>query len=244
MGWLARCAAAALCLGLAGCDYVPDYIRALFVDPAVITKKNYKNGEFKGDLDVRFLSTVSGDGQRVEMIQLLQPFGYKDSKGRDWDVPAGFLSDGASIPRQLWLMLGGPFSGPYRDAAVIHDFFCWTKDRPWEDVHEVFAEAAARRGTSEQLAKVMYAGILFGGPRWQLSRSGAGQSFRPIVRAQLVPAPATPVPATPVPAAKSKTDKEVFDDLKAWIENEKPTLDQIRKRVDELRKAQVKPAPK
>lgn len=239
MIWIVRGAVVALSLGLGGCDYIPDYVKALIFKPAVIKDKVYEKGSFKGDLDVRFLSAVSGDGQRVEMIQLLQPFGYRDSKGRDWDVPAGFLSDGASIPRELWLVLGGPFSGPYRDAAVVHDFYCWTKDRPWEDVHEVFAEAAAKRGTNEQLTKFMYAGVLFGGPRWQLGKTGLFQTFPPVVRAQ-----ATPVPAAPAPTVAGKSDKQVFDDLKVWIEKEKPTLDQIRQRVEEIRKQQAKPAVK
>lgn len=223
-----------LSIGLGGCDYLPDYLRALISKPKVIAGKVYEKGTFKGDLDVRFLSAVSGDGQRIEMIQLLQPFGYKDSKGVDWDVPSGFISDGASIPRELWVLLGGPFSGPYRDAAVVHDFYCWTKDRKWEDVHDVFAEAAAKRGTSESLTKVLYAGVLFGGPRWQLGQSGSLQTRLPIIKAQVAPAP----------SVQGKTDKQIFDELKGWIEKEKPTLDQIRKRVDEIRKAQAKPATK
>lgn len=226
-------AVAAVSVGLTGCDYLPDYVRALLGKPRVIADKVYEKGTFKGDLDVRFLSAVSGDGQRIEMIQLLQPFGYRDSKGVDWDVPAGFLSDGASIPRELWALLGGPFSGPYRDAAVVHDYYCWTKERSWEDVHEVFAEAAAKRGTSESLTKLMYAGVLFGGPRWNFKKSGQFQSPMPIIKAQTVP----------TPAPKAKTDKEIFDELKSWIEKEKPTLDQIRKRVDEIRKAQSTASP-
>ncbi len=150
MRWQWMTVVAMLSVGAAGCDYVPDYVRALFQNKA-ISGKVYEKGTFKGDLDVRFMSVVSGDGKRVELFQLLAPFGYKDAKGVDWDVPAGFLSDGASIPVELWAVLGGPFSGPYRDAAVVHDYFCWKKDRKWEDVHEVFAEAAAKRGTPEVL---------------------------------------------------------------------------------------------
>lgn len=217
---------------LAGCDYMPDYVRALFGKPKVVEGKAYEKGEFIGTLDVRFLSSKSGDGQRIEMVQLLTPFAYKDSKGVVWEVPAGFLSDGASIPRDLWPLLGGPYSGPYRDAAVVHDFYCWSKSRKWEDVHEVFLEAAINRGTSVTLAQTMYAGILFGGPRWP-APSKTGELASKIVKAQVTPAP----PSAPAP--KTKTDKEIFEDLKSWIEKEKPTLDQIRKRVEEIRAQQT-----
>lgn len=220
----------ALSATLMGCDYMPDYVRALFSKPKVFTTKDYEKGQFIGTLDVRFLSTKSGDGQLVEMVQLLTPFSYKDSKGILWEVPAGFLSDGASIPRDLWPLLGGPYSGPYRDAAVVHDFYCWTKTRKWEDVHEVFLEAAINRGTSVTLAQTMYAGILFGGPRWP-TPTKTGELASKIVKAQVTPSPSPP--------AKQKTDKEIFEELKGWIEKDKPTLDQIRKRVEEIRARQT-----
>jgi hypothetical protein len=215
--------------GVAGWHYRPDFVQALFDRVDAIA---YKKGKFKGDLEVRFFSSTSGDGHPVEFILLLKPFGYTDSNGVDWEVPEGFISDGASIPTWLWVMLGGPFSGPYRDAAVIHDYYCGEKTRRWQDVHRVFLEAALNRGTAEDLAKTLYAGVLLGGPRWDAPRArllGKG-----VMKAQLVPVQSKPEPSA------SKTDKQAFEDLKAWIEREKPTLDQIRKRVEEIRKAQKK----
>jgi hypothetical protein len=216
--------------GVVGRYYHTDFVQALFtkLDPLA-----YKKGKFNGDLEVRFFSGTSGDGHRVELILLLKPFGYTDSNGVDWNVPAGFISDGASIPEWLWAMLGGPFSGPYRDAAVIHDYYCNQKTRMWEDVHKVFLEAALNRGTAEDLAKTLYAGVLLGGPRWDPPR--ADIFARGVMRAQLVPTP----PDKRAPGS-GKTDKEAFDELKAWIEREKPTLEEIRKRVEETRKAQKK----
>jgi len=218
-----------LVAGGAGWYYQPDFLRPLFEK---LDSFAYTKGKFKGDLEVRFFSTTSGDGHPVELILLLKPFGYTDSSGVEWDVPEGHISDGASIPDWLWAVLGGPYSGPYRDAAVIHDYYCREKTRKWEDVHKVFLEAALNRGTAESLAKSMYAGILFGGPRWDLPKAGALGSG--VMKAQLVPTQSSK------PAPTGKSDKEAFDELKAWIEREKPTLDQIKKRVEETRKAQKK----
>lgn len=38
------------------------------------------------------------------------------------DVPAGYLSDGASVPRIFWWVL--PPQGDYGQAAVLHDYLC------------------------------------------------------------------------------------------------------------------------
>lgn len=47
--------------------------------------------------------------------------GSKDS-GRYVDVPTGFLTDGASIPRVFWSIL--PPWGEYGQAAALHDYLC------------------------------------------------------------------------------------------------------------------------
>lgn len=226
-----------LVAGAAAWYYRPEFreaVSALFgrqtelaIDPS--------KGKFVGDLVVRFYSTTSGDGKPVELILLLKPFGYIDSKGVEWNVPEGFISDGASIPNYLWAVLGGPFSGPYRDAAVIHDYYCHEKTRPWEEVHLVFLEAALNRGTAESLAQSMYAGILLGGPRWDYPQR-AGIFSSGVRKAQLVLTQSE----TPPASGSGKTGRQAFEDLKAWIEREKPTLAEIRKRVEEIRKEQKK----
>jgi hypothetical protein len=222
------------------CALVPDYLQAVLCKPEVIQSMAYKRGSFPNPLDVRFMSVVSGDGHPIEMVQLLKPFSYRDSKGQVWDVPEGFLSDGASIPEQLWAVVGGPYSGPYRDAAVIHDYYCYTKQRKWEEVHDVFLEAALNRGTPEWKAQYMFAGILLKGPRWPTPRSSeiygrfSHAQFIPSARAQ------TPPPAPKAaPSAAGKTDAQIFEELRIWIEKEKPTRDQIRQRIEELRKTQT-----
>ena len=53
------------------------------------------------------------------------------------------------------------------------------------------------------------------------------------------PLPKSSTPVAPPPSAARKTDQEIFEDLRVWIEKEKPTRDQIRKRVEELRSLQT-----
>lgn len=99
-------------------------------------------------------------------MQLVQPFGFLDENQIRWPVPSGTKVDGASIPKVLWPLIGGPFEGKYRYASVIHDYYCDTRLRPWRMVHRVFYNAMRVSDTPETLAKLMYAGVLFGGPRW------------------------------------------------------------------------------
>ncbi len=74
-------------------------------------------GRFVGPLHAEFLP----DGREV---RLLADFAYIDPRGRRWDAPAGAIVNGASIPRWAWRVIGGPWSGKYRCASVIHDVAC------------------------------------------------------------------------------------------------------------------------
>lgn len=103
------------------------------------------------------------EGRRVKLVN---DFGYIDQYGSRWDVPAGAIVDGASIPRVLWSIIGGPFEGPYRIASVIHDWFCDLRTRPWRAVHRMFYEAMVVSGVAHGRAALMYGGVYWGGPRW------------------------------------------------------------------------------
>lgn len=221
-------------LGLSGCDSLPDYVKAFFSKSTLPT--NVAAGSFKGQIKVLFVDPTKPDDRNVQM---LEPFGYKDSKGVDWDVPAGFISDGASIPWGLWTFIGGPYDGPYRDAAILHDYYCDKKLRTWEQTHAMFLEAAIRRGVPESTAQTMYAGILYGGPRWSPPS--------PLSKAQILgqTTPVTPPPGKVDPGitnrAPTKSEKEEFEAFKLWIEQTKPTPAQIQKRVEEMRAAKGLP---
>jgi hypothetical protein len=43
-------------------------------------------------------------------------------------VPKGFKTDGASIPRLLWLEVGSPFQPSFITAAIVHDWHCSIRD--------------------------------------------------------------------------------------------------------------------
>ena len=46
------------------------------------------------------------------------------------DVPKGFVSDGASIPKALWSIVGSPLDGCPLRAAIVHDWLCVQANTP------------------------------------------------------------------------------------------------------------------
>lgn len=121
-----------------------------------------ERGQFIGVVIAQWLE----GGRKME---LKEPFAYVDPKGERWDAPTGSIVDGASIPRVAWTLIGGPYEGPYRNASVIHDIACDRKVRTWQEVHRVFYEAMLDSGVPLLKAKIMYAAVYHGGPRWRES---------------------------------------------------------------------------
>jgi Protein of unknown function (DUF1353) len=118
-----------------------------------------QHGKFEGRPVITFLP----DGRRVKTVE---PFAFIDAASQRWDVPSGATVDGASIPRALWPFVGGPFEGKYRDASIIHDWYCDLRCRSWESTHLAFYEAMCASNVPISKAKLLYAGVYFGGPRW------------------------------------------------------------------------------
>ena len=114
---------------------------------------------FRGELLLKWLE----DGR---LMQLQSEFAFIDAAALEWVVPAQARIDGASIPRILWAVVGGPYEGKYRNASVVHDWYCDTRTRPWEAVHRMFHEAMLASGVEPTQAKIMYLAVRYGGPRW------------------------------------------------------------------------------
>src|ERR1700686_2385424 len=106
---------------------------------------------------------VPPDGRRFSLIH---DFNYVDQTGRLWAAPADLITDGASIPMPFWSVIGGPFEGLYREAAIVHDAGCCAKMQPWQDVDHMFYNAMRCSGVGWLQAKVMFYAVWAGGPRW------------------------------------------------------------------------------
>lgn len=96
-------------------------------------------------------------------MRVLQDILYEDHYGREWWVRAGFVTDGASIPRALWALVGAPFNGLYRVAALFHDAAYADPGIPKEQADLMLRDFALWLGCPHALAEVIYAGVRIGG---------------------------------------------------------------------------------
>lgn len=99
---------------------------------------------------------------------LLRPFGYEvgaEGSGDAVECGIGFMTDFASIPRPFWTIL--PTWGKYGNAAVIHDWLYWSKERPRHAADHIMPEAMAVLAVpSWQRYPIYWAVRIFGGMAW------------------------------------------------------------------------------
>ena len=159
------------------------------------------------------------DGRTMTLLTELR---YTDPKGNVWVAPIGSLVDGASIPRYLWSIMGGPFEGQYRNASVLHDVAYGDKKRPWQDCDRMFYYAMRCSGVSAVEAKTMFYALYKFGHHWKFPIKRA----KPVkFEGQLV-ARAEPIPrAIPVNPAEINQTRD-------WIQNDSPSLEQIEQRAN------------
>lgn len=162
-----------------------------------IAEDNY--GHFIG----KFVAEFGNDGRKVT---LLEPYSFVDPTGTEWDVPDGYKTDGASVPTALWALYP-PFTGNYRSAAVIHDYYCDTMTRSWQETHKVFYYAMRAANVDEKTAKIMYGAVYLFGPRW-------GPGTQPGQHA-------APIEATP------ERQEQVVKQLQEMVDKENPDLDDL-----------------
>ncbi|MCR8550669.1 DUF1353 domain-containing protein [Salipiger sp. P9] len=111
-----------------------------------------------------------------QFFPLAEPLRFTDARRKGWFAPPGTLTDGASIPKIFVAIVGSPTAPEYVNAAAIHDAYCGIGNEGganyhngrWEDVHRMFYDALVASGTRPQRAKIMFAAVWLGGPRWNV----------------------------------------------------------------------------
>lgn len=93
---------------------------------------------------------------------LLSDFSYENDKIKV-TAKAGFIFDGASVPKFFWRVVGHPFSFELLRPAVIHDI-CYATEcfaRDYSD--DLFEEMLDFAGVSEIKEDAMYLAVRVGG---------------------------------------------------------------------------------
>jgi Protein of unknown function (DUF1353) len=163
------------------------------------------------------------DGRTMTVMSELR---YTDPQGMVWIAPGGSVVDGASIPRSLWSIMGGPFEGRYRNASVLHDVAYDQHNRPWQDCDRMFYNAMRCSGVSAVEAGTMYYALYKFGRHWKFPIKKAKKLSKKERMAMAQPAePAEVMRAEPV-------DRISIDQAREWIRRAEPSLEQIEQRAD------------
>ena len=192
-------------LGCAG-DKQPAWVRGASKQPS-------KLGHYSGYVEARW----ENDGRTMTLLSELR---YTDPQGVVWIAPAGSVVDGASIPRSLWSLMGGPFEGQYRNASVLHDVAYEKKTRPWEQCDRMFYNAMRCSGVNAVEAGTMYYALRKFGHHWKHPKAEPVKLGEDIVARGEEVRRATPVNRGDIDAARD------------WIRNSNPTPEQIEQRAD------------
>ena len=85
------------------------------------------------------------------------------------EVPEGFVSDLASVPRAFWQVMRP--EGRYAYAAVVHDYLYWTQDRSKEEADSVFQFALEDSKVDSTTISALYSAVsLLGKSAWDQNR--------------------------------------------------------------------------
>jgi len=102
---------------------------------------------------------------------LLKDFGYDvrvEGSGETIDVPVGFKTDFASVPRIFWAIF--PRWGRYGNAAVIHDYCYWSQMYSRKTSDQIFREAMGVLGVPAIQRNILYGVVRwFGWGAWALN---------------------------------------------------------------------------
>lgn len=114
---------------------------------------------------------------------------FVDRQRKKWLAPRQTLTDGATIPELFVPLVGAPQSPNFVNAAALHDAYCGVGNQKlpqyhsdhWQNVHRMFYDALRVGGTSSRKAKIMFAAVYLGGPRWTTPRNSPATSGQPLV---------------------------------------------------------------
>lgn len=139
---------------------------------------------------------------------------FVDGAGRDWSAPRDTLTDGASIPPVFVAIVGSPRTPEFANAAAVHDAYCGVGNEggtvyhaaPWQAVHRMFYDTLIVGGTDPTKAKVMFAAVWLGGPRWN-PLDGTENTINSRV--------------------PNNIQADIMIETKSFIEREKPDMDRL-----------------
>ena len=159
-------------------------------------------------------------------------------------APKDTWTDGASIPVIFVPIIGDPRSREFMNAATVHDAYSSKRNEngpyyhtaTWQEVHRMFYDGLLASGTPPLKAKIMYAAVYLGGPRWSEVRKPPRRQAMRVTGTEIVPASNViqdtglrKLQSNVSLAAQVPEDELVatFQRVKTYIENNNPSIDEL-----------------
>lgn len=128
-----------------------------------------------------------GDGKYWYLRQALT---WEAKSGYTVDVPQGFVTDFASVPRPIWWLF--PRWAKYGNAAVVHDYCYWMQDISRKQADAVILEGMKDLGVGWITCMLIYWALrLFGWVAWRQNKRDKAAKHVRVIEGQNWPASAT-----------------------------------------------------
>ena len=101
--------------------------------------------------------------------RLAQPFAYRYNN-KAYEAAPGLVTDGASIPDWATDLIGHGWDDEFVRAAVLHDYFVRRENvvLSYLFTQRLFYLVLIDSGVPEAKARLMYAAVILGSPKWSL----------------------------------------------------------------------------
>ena len=98
-------------------------------------------------------------GGKKILFKLLEPVTV-----HGYEVPEGFITDFASVPRSLWNVL--PPLGRHNEAALLHDWLYDNRIGTRAEADKIFLNVMLQCNVKYHTALIMWLGVRLGGGKW------------------------------------------------------------------------------
>ncbi len=142
----------------------------MIVEHTNVTPQSGNHAGRFSPLHLEYLGSQDGGPARYRLLEPLEYVARVNGGGLRVNVPAGFVTDFASIPRIFWNRL--PHDGPWAPASVVHDYLYTTRTCSRFLADAIFRDGMAALGVSKlQRLVIFYAVRFFGWTHWRNRRS-------------------------------------------------------------------------
>lgn len=123
------------------------------------------------------------------MYVLTKPIAWSPNPGQPYkrvEVPPGFVTDFASVPRPFWSFL--PPDGEYAYAAVVHDYLYWMQDRPRDESDEILKFAMEDLKVGSTTTETIYVAVrVGGGGAWNSNKQAKAAGEKRLLKIDKLP---------------------------------------------------------